>query len=796
MGSGASSYERRLSETQKFDEYSTAYADAVRAGAVEAGAAGSPKGKATRRMSQLREDGRMRFNIPLAVGEQRASDQLDISAKSREAARNGMRRHNFFSGFADEKLDAIVDGMQTLKVDEGKVIFPAEKNVRKIIYVESGSLLEIGHDAQTQTAVAGDVIVFGSLVDGPRSSEGIEIKSAENATVLHSIDILHAQQILVHVATTSAVATEAVVQAIPFLAPLTPSQRSSVASRLIRKDYEPGQLIIKQGTVGDCLYFITAGEVAVFQKSRGDVARKEVNRHSAGTFVGEAALLGDSSNLTRNADVEAVTPTTCWLLDRESFHSLFNSMKELMQVKSIARTLKAVDLMSVLSDDDREGIAYLCKKREYAKGDEIIKQGDDGDELFFIEQGEVEFTRIEEGSEEPVSIGRFFSAQYFGEGALLTAKPRRASAHAASDKVNCIVLSCEAVKNLLGETILRSASAKFSKRASSDKKNISAEDLNIVAFLGQGAFGKVSLVRSSVTGQTYALKEISRDKVVSDDQKAHMMSERRILGMIDHAFACNLIRTFRSRSAVYMLMDVVLGGDLYGRLKHGDILRTEEAKFYSAIVVSVLQYLHGIGIVYRDLKPENLLVAADGYLKLTDFGLAKVLEAGKTYTMCGTPIYAAPEVYACTGHNKNVDWWCLGVLLHEMICGYPPFPGSFPDDISSEISKYSRAYPRVEFPNICPHDLLLGLLHPDQNVRLGAGRFGASDVKKNTWYADIDWDKLDRKELKPTYIPHIEDSYDAHNFDDPRSKEAQKNLSIPEADIDEDDNIEEWCRDF
>ena len=163
-------------------------------------------------------------------------------------------------------------------------------------------------------------------------------------------------------------------------------------------------------------------------------------------------------------------------------------------------------------------------------------------------------------------------------------------------------------------------------------------------------------------------------------------------------------------------MEAVLGGELYALLKKHGKFTEPQAKFYTAQVVAVFEHLHSKNIIFRDLKPENLLVARDGYLKVCDFGLAKTVSEGvKTYTLCGTPAYAAPEVYASVGHNKGVDWWTLGVLLHELLAGYTPFYGNEPSQISKEIRRYSKHFPKIAFPSdfsdaAC--DLLKGLLNP------------------------------------------------------------------------------------
>ena len=167
-----------------------------------------------------------------------------------------------------------------------------------------------------------------------------------------------------------------------------------------------------------------------------------------------------------------------------------------------------------------------------------------------------------------------------------------------------------------------------------------------------------------------------------------------------------------------MLMEPVLGGELFTHLRKCSKFAPDKAQFYLAQVCLVFEHLHSKSIIFRDLKPENLLINSDGFLKLVDFGLAKKC-AGRTYTLCGTPAYASPEVYAVVGHDKGVDWWTFGVLMHELLAGYTPFVGNEPNQIFSEITRYGKHYPRVAFPTHFPkdgQDLLKELLHPKPSL--------------------------------------------------------------------------------
>ena len=217
-------------------------------------------------------------------------------------------------------------------------------------------------------------------------------------------------------------------------------------------------------------------------------------------------------------------------------------------------------------------------------------------------------------------------------------------------------------------------------------------------------------------------------------------------------------------------MEAVLGGTLYSRMQEDGIFNNHETVFYCAQIALILDYLHANKIIFRDLKPENLLLAKNGYLKLIDFGLSKVLPEGKTYTMCGTPTHMAPEIYSGKGHNRSVDWWSFGVVVHELVYGHVLFFALSPHDIYSEITVYSSSYDTFEFPKTTPSascsSFIKRLLNPHPDHRLGMHYDGeTNDVFLDDFFKDrISWIDIMKMHTKAKYIPKLTDSYDTTNF--------------------------------
>ncbi|KAG6308893.1 hypothetical protein E4U45_005028 [Claviceps purpurea] len=296
------------------------------------------------------------------------------------------------------------------------------------------------------------------------------------------------------------------------------------------------------------------------------------------------------------------------------------------------------------------------------------------------------------------------------------------------------------------------------------KGKYSLADFEILRTLGTGSFGRVHLVQSKHNQRFYAIKVLKKAQVVKMKQVEHTNDERRMLSDVKHPFLITLWGTFQDWRSLYMVMDFVEGGELFSLLRKSGRFPNPVAKFYAAEATLALEYLHSKNIIYRDLKPENLLLDRHGHLKITDFGFAKRVP-DKTWTLCGTPDYLAPEVVSNKGYNKSVDWWSLGILIYEMLCGYTPFWDSgSPMRIYENILKGRVKYP--QYINADAQHLLERLITADLTKRLGNLYGGSQDVKNHPWFAEVTWDRLARKDIDAPYTPPIKaGTGDASQFD-------------------------------
>ncbi|KDE03170.1 AGC/PKA protein kinase [Microbotryum lychnidis-dioicae p1A1 Lamole] len=295
-------------------------------------------------------------------------------------------------------------------------------------------------------------------------------------------------------------------------------------------------------------------------------------------------------------------------------------------------------------------------------------------------------------------------------------------------------------------------------------------DFDMLDTLGTGTFGRVILAQlrpapcrpAQTQPHYFAMKVLEKVTVVRLRQIEHLNSERATLAQVSHPFIVNLFCTFQDEQNLYLLLEYVQGGELFSHLRRAGRFSADVARFYAANLILALEYLHKKDIIYRDLKPENLLIDSTGYLKITDFGFAKHVR-DRTYTLCGTPEYLAPEIIMATGHGPAADWWALGVLIFELLAGYPPFFADNPLETYERILQNKFSFPAHIDRNA--RDLIKHLLTPDLSKRLGNLVHGASDVKRHPWFEGVEWDAVETKQIRAPIIPHASGPSDTSNFE-------------------------------
>uniref|UniRef100_A0A3B5AT47 protein kinase C n=1 Tax=Stegastes partitus TaxID=144197 RepID=A0A3B5AT47_9TELE len=299
-------------------------------------------------------------------------------------------------------------------------------------------------------------------------------------------------------------------------------------------------------------------------------------------------------------------------------------------------------------------------------------------------------------------------------------------------------------------------------------EGLQMEDFKCISVLGRGHFGKVLLAEYKKSSKLYAIKALKKGDIVTRDEVDSLMCEKRIFEVINgsqHPFLVNLYGCFQTADHVCFVMAYSPGGDLMTHI-HTSIFTEKQARFYSSCVLLGLEFLHQNKIVYRDLKLDNLLMDADGFVRIADFGLCKegMGHGDRTSTFCGTPEFLAPEVLTDNNYTRSVDWWGLGVLIYEMLVGESPFPGDDEEEVFDSIVNDDVSYPRFLSPESV--SLIQKLLQKNPESRLGAGEEDASAIKRHKFFQGMDWDALLAKKVKPPFLPVIRAPQDVSNFDE------------------------------
>lgn len=549
-----------------------------------------------------------------------------------------------------------------------------------------------------------------------------------------------------------------------FMKNLEVAQISEIVDCMYPIEYAKGALIIKEGDVGSIVYVMEDGKVEVSREG------KFLSIMPPGKVFGELAIL---YNCKRTATIKAATDCKLWAIERQCFQTIMMRTGLIRQAEHTT-FLKSVPTFSNLPEDTLIKIADILEESTYKPGDYIVRQGAAGDTFFIIKKGRVKVTKKDESDKEEKFIRNLHKGDFFGEKALQGEEKRTANIICDEEgEVTCLVIDRDSFNHLIAN--LEDIKTRYidlterKKIVHQEFKSLKLSDLRIIATLGVGGFGRVELVQiaGDTKNRSFALKQMKKSQIVETRQQQHIMSEKEIMEESDCQFIVKLFKTFKDRKYLYMLMESCLGGELWTILRDRGNFDDSTTRFYTACVIEAFDYLHSRGIIYRDLKPENLLLDATGYVKLVDFGFAKKLQAGrKTWTFCGTPEYVAPEVILNKGHDISADYWSLGVLMFELLTGTPPFTGTDPMKTYNIILKGIDA---IDFPrNITgrARELIKKLCRDNSTERLGYQKGGIRDIQKHKWFDGFNWEGLRARSLTTPILPKIQNHLDTSNFDE------------------------------
>eukprot|EP00537_Pseudo-nitzschia_pungens_P003638 CAMPEP_0172373704 /NCGR_PEP_ID=MMETSP1060-20121228/52886_1 /TAXON_ID=37318 /ORGANISM="Pseudo-nitzschia pungens, Strain cf. cingulata" /LENGTH=834 /DNA_ID=CAMNT_0013100113 /DNA_START=170 /DNA_END=2671 /DNA_ORIENTATION=- len=680
--------------------------------------------------------------------------------------RDALKTNFVFGACSDRELRTIVDAFEESKFGAGDKII-VEGDVGDYFYLlkEGKARFEV-HGKLVGHAEEGTT--FGELAllySSPRGASVI----AETDVTIYRVDQNTFRYIMQSQTMKTDQAKKELLQGIGFLKILDPSVIDKLVHTMIPRVFEAGESITKKGDAGDTLYVIQEGNVRVTEVNIHSV-KKENQELGPGDHFGETALLHKEED-ARCSTVVALTKVFTFSVDRYTFERVVGDIVELaIQAKEKAILAEIPILKKTgFSKPVFGALSALFVEETFPPNSIIMTTGEKtSPNLYIIRSGKVMLQG--RGIELEMQSG-----SYFGEdvlrmdiGGFKTTKEYIAgqTIRTLDETVVVGALSIASFRNVVDTTSLGTK-----KLVDYKDSSILMDDLIKHSIIGAGTFGQVWLVSHEGTDgdrRPYAFKIQSKHELIEHHQAKGVVEEKKIMEKLNHPFLMRLAATYQDKKFIYMLLGFVQGGELfsiiYSKTRNG--IDEKNALFYASGILEGLSHMHRCHILYRDLKPENVMIDEDGYPVIIDFGFAKYV-TGKTYTLCGTPLYIAPEVIQNRGHDKAADHWSFGVLTYEMMEGTTPF---YVDGMN-QIQLYRRICRlKYEFPpdgkmSSELKDLFQRLFVSDPAQRIGSLANGINEIYGHSWFRDIDFGKLRKKELDPPWIPEVKDPFDTANFE-------------------------------
>ena len=354
--------------------------------------------------------------------------------------------------------------------------------------------------------------------------------------------------------------------------------------------------------------------------------------------------------------------------------------------------------------------------------------------------------------------------------------------HSKSNEINEIIAKINSldISNDEKQKMLSELGHAESEELRKNRIKQTIRDYESIKIIGRGAFGEVHVCRVKKTGEIVAIKKIKKDEIIKKNQIIHIRNEQKFMSKVKSPWIVELKASFQDNDFLYLVMEFLPGGDFMNLLIEKDKLTEEEAKFYTAELILAVESIHKLDCIHRDIKPDNILIDKTGHIKLSDFGLAKVSDKlyeqnsiktpnynpnkrthQKLYSCVGTAFYVAPEVLKKKGYSQEIDWWSVGVIFYEMLVGYAPFYAEETQEVINKV--LGKIWEVPEEIKLSKEALdFMKRMMSDPNERLGKN--GSEEIKSHPFFKGVDWDNI-RNNMKPPFIPDIENDYDTKYFE-------------------------------
>jgi len=734
------------------------------------------KVKTQKRISKERDDIRYR-NIYVKPLDMHDTYKPPVHVKSVEDnvfIYDAIKENFIFAGLGEDELTTLVKAMELYKVSAGTTIITQGSSIGDYFYVLKKGKVQFYINGES-VGVGTEGATFGELsllYNCPRTATCIANADCE----LWRVD----QEVFRKTVAAFQMKEDKnkidILRDIDIFKDLDEYELNKIAEAVTEMGYKEGDKIVQKGTLGEVFYIVKKGMVVVTDIGLG-VSQYEDQELGEGDFFGERAIMtGD----VRAANIAAKSDCILYCMSREDFHNVLGPYHDVIQKKKNRHRMLEVPIIT--SNIDRENvqdIVSLIEDKDYKEGDVLYSVGDIiKPTIYMISSGKVSII-AKDGSYRILTNNDYFGDKF----------PKNSQTFESTQTVkfledtSCAVLDLRSVQlvvrkgdisaNITGQSIIQAVK-------SSMTEDLKMDTIIKHRVLGEGTFGQVWLVSHILTKKPYALKIQSKKWLLEKGQDRGVIREKTIMAMIDHPFVIKLMNAFQDERNLYMITKIYFGGELWHLMRETKHTGMSErrSKFYTGCILEGLSYLHGKKICYRDLKPENVLLDDEGYCVLIDLGFAKVVTS-KTYTLCGTPLYIAPEVILQRGHNKNADIWSLGVLIYELVVGKTPFYTRGIDQ-ATLFKRICRAQYTVE-GKCSPEaqDLIKRMLRLTPHDRLGCLAAGANDIRKHVWYKGVDFSYLVDKKFKAPWVPELNDPLDCQYFEEWDKLERNHDDDLP-----------------
>ncbi|CAD8121760.1 unnamed protein product [Paramecium sonneborni] len=666
--------------------------------------------------------------------------------------------HFVFSSMNETQLIQLAKSMFYCRLVIGQMIIKQGDGASSFFVLEKGKInVLVDGISRKQLSQGNGFGELALLYNAPRSATCVAMEEC----FLWGIDRHTFRKSVENVMRSEQEKNRQLLEQVKFFNQLTKDQKDAISGVLILQKFNQNEIIVNEGDQASSFYIIVEGKCGVFNKE--DVQIATLNPKDS---FGESALKHD--NQIRMMTIKAIEKDTKVVaLGKDMISQILGDKVQYIIYKNICkwalnRSKLFGKVSAAIQDKLLEGVIY----RKYLAGQKIINKGDKVGFLYVPLEGNV----LDE--QKNVITNNIINEESLFDEFINT---KHAQSYHMENEGHVAVIDYDKYRNINGsvEKLLDIEQIHPHNQQSHDQvKKLQLKDLVFLNKLGSGQFGSVYLCKDKNMDTLFALKYVTRAHIQQYGIQKHVQQEKAVLEIMNHQFILKFYRSFKDGENIYFLTEYIAGEELFDAIREIGLLGKYDSQFYTAQMILQMEYLHTVHqIVYRDIKPENVMVDQFGYLKLIDMGTAKTLKnvsPPKTFTIIGTPHYMAPEVISGKGYGYFADLWSVGCCLYEFLCGGLPFGEDQEDpfEIYKEIVKNSIHYPQY-ITDKTAKTIIEQLMNKIPECRLGGSY---SSLKNNQWFSDFDWNKLIKRELQPPLIPKKEKVMNNSQIEDQMKK--------------------------